>query len=155
MPRWERDSLLLCVVTFKDIIMARTKQTARKSTGAFCFFFCNATRRTLFSLFSLFSLSLSVESKGCFSFACVPRGSFLDSDSKTIRRVLVVHYILEIRLETTTRVWSRKRARRADDDDDDDEIVEFLRFPFSDDDDDSSSSSDVPSSILSMLLLLG
>ena len=52
------DSLLLCVVTFKDIIMARTKQTARKSTGAFCFFFCNATRRTLFSLFSLFSLSL-------------------------------------------------------------------------------------------------
>ena len=146
------DSLLLCVVTFKDIIMARTKQTARKSTGAFCFFF--ATRRGgLFSLFSLFSLSLSVESKGCFSFACVPRGSFLDSDSKTIRRVLVVHYILEIRLETTTRVWSRKRARRADDDDDD-EIVEFLRFPFSDDDDDSSSSSDVPSSILSMLLLL-
>ena len=53
-----RETLSFCVSSFKDIIMARTKQTARKSTGAFCFFFCNATRRTLFSLYSLFSLSL-------------------------------------------------------------------------------------------------
>ena len=146
MPRWE--TLSFCVSSsqrlLSHIIMARTKQTARKSTGAFCFF-CNATRRTLFSLFSLFSLSLS-NRKGVFLLR-VFLVSFLDSDSKTIRRVLVVHYILEIRLETTTRVWSRKRARRADDDDDD-EIVEFLRFPFSDDDDDDddSSSSDARAS---------
>ena len=151
MPRWE--TLSFCVSShLKTSSWLVPNKPLVNPPVRFVFFF--ATRRGgLFSLFSLFSLSLSVESKGCFSFACVPRGSFLDSDSKTIRRVLVVHYILEIRLETTTRVWSRKRARRADDDDDD-EIVEFLRFPFSDDDDDSSSSSDVPSSILSMLLLL-
>ena len=151
MPRWE--TLSFCVSShLKTSSWLVPNKPLVNPPVRFVFF---ATRRGgLFSLFSLFSLSLSVESKGCFSFACVPRGSFLDSDSKTIRRVLVVHYILEIRLETTTRVWSRKRARRADDDDDD-EIVEFLRFPFSDDDDDSSSSSDVPSSILSRLLLLG
>ena len=65
--------LLFCVVT-KTLIthqMARTKQTARKSTGAFCFF---ATRRGGLSL-SFLSL-FSIESKECFSFACVPRVLF-------------------------------------------------------------------------------
>ena len=84
----------------------------------FVFFF--ATRRGgLFSLFSLFSLSLSVESKGCFSFACVPRGSFLDSDSKTIRRVLVVvlHFgnpsrNNNARLVAKTRATRGRRRRR-------------------------------------------
>ena len=64
-------------------------------------------------------LSLSVESKGCFSFACVPRGSFLDSDSKTIRRVLVVvlHFgnpsrNNNARLVAKTRATRGRRRRR-------------------------------------------
>ena len=111
------DSLLLCVVTFKDIIMARTKQTARKSTGAFCFFLQRDEEDSFLSFLSF--LSLSVESKGCFSFACVPRGSFLDSDSKTIRRVLVVvlHFgnpsrNNNARLVAKTRATRGRRRRR-------------------------------------------
>ena len=135
--------LSFCVVTNTlSHIMARTKQTARKSTGAFCFF-CNATRRTL-SLFSLFSLSLS-NRKGVFLLR-VFLVSFLDSDSKTIRRDDVHTYTRSItfwKSVSKQRAFGRENARRARADDDD-EIVEFLRFPFSDDD---SSSSDARSSL--------
>ena len=112
MPRWE--TLSFCVSSqrlLSHIIMARTKQTARKSTGAFCFF-CNATRRTLslFSLFSLFSLSLCRIERVFFFCVCSSCPFWIQIQKRF--DVLVVHYILEIRLETTTRVWSRKRATR-------------------------------------------
>ena len=111
------DSLLLCVVTFKDIIMARTKQTARKSTGAFCFF-CNATRRTLFSLFSLFSLSLCRIERVFFFCVCsswVLFGFRFKNDSTCARSTL--HFgnpsrNNNARLVAKTRATRGRRRRR-------------------------------------------
>ena len=86
--------------------MARTKQTARKSTGALFF----ATRRGGLSL-SLSFLSLSLSNRKGVFLLRVFLVSFLDSDSKMIRCDVHTYYSYEIRLETTRAVAKARHAR--------------------------------------------